>query len=53
MRENNAYSSGLEWITCLFLFMMVEFEKVLYSPDLKMVLISCYETLPKGYNSTE
>jgi len=31
--------SSLEWITCLFLFMMVEFEKVLYSLDLKMALI--------------
>ena len=31
--------SCLEWHTCLFLFIMVEFEKVLYSPDLKMVLI--------------
>ena len=28
----------LEWHFCLFLFIMVEFEKVLYSPDLKMVL---------------
>ena len=25
--------SCLEWLTCLFLFTMVEFEKVLYSPD--------------------
>ena len=31
--------SCLEWLTSLFLFIMVEFEKVLYSPDLKMVLI--------------
>ena len=31
--------SCLEWLTCLFLLIMVEFEKVLYSPDLKMVLI--------------
>ena len=31
--------SCLEWLNCLFLFIMVEFEKVLYSPDLKMVLI--------------
>ena len=31
--------SCLEWLTCLFLFTMVEFEKVLYSPDFKMVLI--------------
>ena len=31
--------SRLEWLTSLFLFIMVEFEKVLYSPDLKMVLI--------------
>ena len=28
-----------EWLTCLFLFIMVEFEKLLYSPDLKMVHI--------------
>ena len=32
-------ASCLEWLTCLFLFTMVEFEKVLYSPDFKMVLI--------------
>ena len=31
--------SCLEWLTCLVLFIMVEFEKVLYSPNLKMVLI--------------
>ena len=31
--------SCLEWLTCLFLFIMVEFEKGLYSPDLKMLLI--------------
>ena len=31
--------SCLEWLACLFLFIMVEFEKLLYSPDLKMVLI--------------
>ena len=31
--------SCLEWLTCCFLFAMVEFEKELYSPDLKMVLI--------------
>ena len=31
--------SCLEWLTSLFLFIMVEFEKVLYSLDLKMVLI--------------
>ena len=31
--------SCLEWLTCLFLFIMVEFEKVLCSPNLKMVLI--------------
>ena len=31
--------SYLEWLTCLFLFITVEFEKVLYSPDLKIVLI--------------
>ena len=41
VRENNAYCFLLwsEWLTCLFLFIMVEFEKVLYSPDLKMLLI--------------
>ena len=32
-------ASYLEWLTCLFLFIRVEFEKVLYSPDLKIVLI--------------
>ena len=31
--------SCLEWLTCLFLFIMVEFEKLLYSPELKMVHI--------------
>ena len=31
--------SCLEWPTCSFLFIMVEYEKVPYSPDLKMVLI--------------
>ena len=31
--------SCLEWLTSLLLFIMVEFEKVLYSPDFKMVLI--------------
>ena len=31
--------SYLEWLTCLFLFITVEFEKVLY-----------YISLPKGYN---
>ena len=32
--------SCLEWPTCWFLFIMVEYEKVLiYSPDLRMVLI--------------
>ena len=30
--------SNLEWLTCLLLFIIVEFEKLLYSPDLKMVL---------------
>ena len=43
--------SCLEWLTCLLLFIIVEFEKLLYSPDLKTVLIfSCYESVPKGYN---
>ena len=31
--------SCLQWLTCSFVFIMAEFEKVLYSPDLKMVLI--------------
>ena len=31
--------SCLEWLTCLFLFIMVEFENVLRSPDLNMLLI--------------
>ena len=31
--------SCLEWLTSLLLFIMVEFKKVLYSPDFKMVLI--------------
>ena len=31
--------SYLEWLTCLFLFIMVEFENVLHSPDLNMLLI--------------
>ena len=31
--------SCLQWLTCSFVFIMVEFEKVFYSPDLKMVLI--------------
>ena len=31
--------SCLEWLTCLFLFIVVEFEKVPHSPDLKMVLV--------------
>ena len=31
--------SCLEWLTCLFLLTTVEFEKVLYSPNLKIVLI--------------
>ena len=31
--------SCLEWFTFLFLFIMVEFEKALYGPDSKMVLI--------------
>ena len=31
--------SCLEWLICLFLSIMVEFEKVLYSPDLRMVLV--------------
>ena len=31
--------SYLEWFTCLFLFIMVEFDEGLYSPDPKMALI--------------
>ena len=30
--------SCLEWFTCLFLFIMVEFDEVPYSPDSKMAL---------------
>ena len=29
----------LEWFTCIFLFIMVEFDEVLYSLDPKMGLI--------------
>ena len=40
----------LKWLTCLFLFIMVEFEKLLYSPDLKMITrFSCYESFPQSY----
>ena len=43
--------SCLEWFTCLFLFTMVEFEKVLYTSRLKnSAHFSCYKTLPKRYN---
>ena len=46
--------SCLEWLTCLLLFIIVEFEKVLYSPDLKTVLIflvtRVFQAVPKGYN---
>ena len=31
--------SCLEWLTCLFLFIMVEYENVLHSPDLNMLLV--------------
>ena len=31
--------SCLEWFTCLFLFIMVEFDEGLYGPDQKMALI--------------
>ena len=42
--------SCLEWLTCLFLFIMVEFEKLLYSHDLKMITrFSCHESFRKGY----
>ena len=36
----------LEWLTCLFLFIIVEFEKVLNNST----LFSCHESIPKGYN---
>ena len=39
MRENNAYCFLLRMAHLLTLFIIVEFEKLLYSPDLKMVLI--------------
>ena len=37
--ERTCIVSCLEWLTRIFLFKMVKFEKVLYSPNLKMVLI--------------
>ena len=44
----------LERLTCLFLFIMVEFEKVPYSSDLLRLKNGThfprYESLPKGYN---
>ena len=40
MHENNTYCFLLRMANLLFfIFMMVEFEKLQYSPDLKMVLI--------------
>ena len=47
--------SCLEWLTCLFLFIKVEFEKLPYSSDLLRLLkngthFPRYESLPKGYN---
>ena len=36
----------LEWLTCLFLFIIVGFEKVLNNST----LFSCHKGLPKGYN---
>ena len=43
--------SCLEWLTCLLLFIIVEFEKLLYSPDLNNgTHFSCYESVPKDYN---
>ena len=38
--------SCLEWLTCLFLFIVVEFEKVLKNGT----HFSCDKSLPKGYN---
>ena len=49
--------SCLQWFACLFLFIMVEFEKVLYSPNLKMVLIflvtKVFQKLRAQYCSNE
>ena len=48
LRENNAYCflqeriSCLEWLTCLFSFIMVKFEKVLKNGT----NFSCYKRLP-------
>ena len=42
--------SCLEWLTSLFLFITVEFKKVLYSPDLKMLFIFLVKKVLKGYN---
>ena len=39
VRESNAYCVLPEWLTNLFLFIIVKFEKLLYSPDLKLALI--------------
>ena len=47
-QEKTLIVSCLEWLTSLFLFIMVEFEKVLYSPDLKMVLIFLLRKSSKG-----
>ena len=41
--------SCLEWLTCLLLFTMVEFEK-LRSRFKNSTHFSCYESLSKGYN---
>ena len=41
--------SCLEWLTCLLLFIMVEFEKL--QPQFKNgTHFSCYARLSKGYN---
>ena len=41
--------SSLEWLTCLFLFIMAEFEKL--QPRFKDgTHFSCYESFLKGYN---
>ena len=49
MREKNAYCFMLQWLTYLFLFIMVEFGKVLYSPDLKMMhIFLTMKVLQKG-----
>ena len=52
MHENNAYCFLHKMANLLtFIFMMVEFEKLPYRPDLKMVpicLVKIYESLQKA-----